>query len=1045
MTGATESPAPSNNAPSGTGGLAGLSVRRPLLAVVMNLLIVIAGAAALFAVEVRELPNVDRPIVAIRANFSGASPTTVDAQATSLVEAAVARVSGVSAIRASSEEGNFRVIVVFNPGRDIDSAANDIREAVARVERRLPDGVDDLTIVKADDDARPVMQVAVWSDSSPIDKLSREVEDAVVPALTAVDGVAEVRLYGARRRVIAVEVAPDRMAALGVTVGDLSKTLSSASFDAPIGSFGVEHVEILVRADASVTTPAAIEALVIRDKIRVRDVASVFFTPQKPTSLARLDGRLVINLGIVRRAGSNTVRISDGVTAAVEKLKLRFPEMKFAVTDDDAIFIRGAIGEVLTTLVIALSVVVIVIWLFTGRIGATLAPAVAIPIALIGSLAAIHLLGFSVNLVTLLALVLATGLVVDDAIVVTENIQRRRAEGLGPRAAAVIGAREVFFAVIATTAVLVAVFTPISFLPGAAGRLFAEFGVLLAITVMISSFVALTMTPMIAAQISNLGGASGTGGGWLGRRLGGLYAALLRPVLAAPLVAFVVCGLLAAGAGGLYTSLGEELTPKEDRGLVRIRLQGPDGAGLAHTDIQVAAVEAIAGRWVKSGAAKHMYSITGRWDPNRGEVGLRLAPWAERTVSQSEIEAAIRPALSKLPGARARLSGGNSLGLRGSAGAALSFAITGPSHPEIAVVAFKFAKQLEGVEGVRGVRVDYQATQPQISIAVDRVRVADLGAPLQEVADSLRALVDEADAVSLNIGDEIVKVVLRSQKGAVRDPTDLLNFTVRTAGGALVPLAQLVRFAEAGVAAELDRFAQRRAIEISANLTPGLSLREATAEVRKLSAKMLPDGFGLLFRGEAATLEETSHDLAITFAIALLVAFLVLAAQFESLTSATVVMLTAPFGVCAAILALWLTGTSINIYSQIGVLMLIGVMAKNGILMVEFADQLRDRGASVWEAAAQASRVRLRPIAMTLASTIVAGLPLVYGSGAGAEARAAIGWVIVGGLGVGALFTLFLTPAAYVLVAGLSRPRVAAGAALDAELAAASGKKAASV
>ena len=1021
------------------GGLADLSVRRPFLALVLNLLIIIAGSAALLGVEVRELPNVDRPVVAVRGDFPGASPTTVDARATARVEAAVARVSGVVAIRASSEEGNFRVIIEFQPGRDLDVAANDVREAVARAERRL-DGVENLTVVKADQDAQAVLQIAVWSEAEPIDALSRTVEEVVLPALTKIDGVAEVTLRGARRKQIIVEAAPERMAALGVAVGDLLTVLGRAPSDAPAGSLAAETIEILMRADASVSSPAEIEALQIREGVRVGDVASVYFSPATPSSYARLDGRLVLNLGLVRAAGSNTVQISADARKTIEQLQRRFPDLRFAVTSDDAVFIRGAIGEAARALFMALCIVVGVIWLFTGRLGATLAPAAAIPVSLIGAVAALWALGFSINLVTLLALVLATGLVVDDAIVVTENIQRRRMEGLGRRAAAVIGARQVFFAVIATTAVLVAVFTPISFLPGSAGRLFGEFGFLLAFTVMISSFVALSLTPAIAARIPDLGERRGAGvfGKRIERALGGLYAALLKPALRAPLIAFTIAGFFAVGAAALYGQLGQELTPTEDRGQVRIWLQGPDGAGVAHTDRQVAEVEAMAAKWVEAGAVAQIYSVSGRFDPNRGSVGLQLAPWGARTVSQAEIEADLSRRLDEMPGARARIFGGNSLGLRGSAsGGRLSFAVTGPSHPEIAEVAQALAERLGDIEGFVRTRVDFQATQPQLQVEIDMVRADDLGVDSDAISEVLRVLADEDDVVDLNIGDEIVTVVVRSQAGAVRDPVDLLNLTVRGADGRLVPLSQLVKFVESGVAAELDRFGQRRAVEVSANMTADLPLREAVEQVRALAAEALPPGYELLFRGEAATLEETSNALAITFAVALLVAFLVLVAQFDSLTSAVVVMLTAPFGVCAAIYALWFVGATVNIYSQIGVLLLIGVMAKNGVLMVEFADQLRDRGAAVWEAAAQAARARLRAIVMTLASTVIAGLPLILGDGPGAEARAAIGWVIVGGLGVGAVFTLFLTPAAYVLVAGFSRPRAAEGAALEAELAAA--------
>ncbi|MFD0860349.1 efflux RND transporter permease subunit [Roseovarius aquimarinus] len=1015
-----------------TGGISALSVRRPWLAAVMNLLIVIAGIGALWGLEIRELPDIDRPVVSVRANYPGASPTTLDAEVASLVEGAVARVAGVTSVRTSSEEGNFRMSVEFNPGRDLDTAASDVREAVARIEPRLPDGVEDLFVVKSEQDAEPVLDVAIWSEARPIDALTRLIEDAVIPEFTAVPGVAEVALFGNRERVLRVEVAPERLAAFGLSIDEVARTLRAAQFDVPVGSFGSGQLEVLVRADATVTDPARIEALKIRENIRLGDVSDIYFGLATADSVARLDGRLVLNLGIVRQAQSNTVEISADVRRAIEALRLRYPELGFEITSDSAVFIKGSILEVAKSLGFALLIVIGVIWLFFGRLRTVLIPATAIPIALTGSLAAIWLLGFSINLITLLSLVLATGLVVDDAIVVTENIQRKRREGLGRRAAAALGAREVFFAVIATTATLIAVFVPISFLPSDAGRLFTEFGFVLAITVALSSFVALTMCPMLASLSTDMGGGTGPlarFGSWLS----GLYMALVRPMIAAPLVTLVAASLLAGSAALVYGQLGEELLPDEDRGEIDVWIQGPDGTGLDYTDRQVEQVEAMLAPYLASGAATSLQSITGRYDLNRGSIGLRLAPWDAREISQGEIEAEIRPRLAELAGAQGRIFSGNSLGLRGG-GDGLRIALTGPSYPAIAEAADSFAKAMRDVPGLSDIRVEYQATQPQLNVLVDRARASDLGIDMAALSTTLRALIDEDEIAELTIEDEAVPIILQSSAGAVRDPSDLMNLYVRSETGALVPLSQLVAFEENGVAAELDRHAQRRAIELNASLSPEVPLRSVIDDLRALAATELPGDIGLIFLGEAASLDETSSALTATYIIALVVVFLVLLAQFESLTSALVVMATVPFGICAAIYALLLTGTTINIYSQIGVLMLVGVMAKNGILLVEFADQIRDRGASAAEAALEAARVRLRPISMTLICTVMAGLPLILGSGPGAEARAAIGWVIFGGLGLAAAFTLFLTPAAYALIAGASKPRAAAGAALEAEL-----------
>ncbi len=840
-------------------------------------------------------------------------------------------------------------------------------------------------------------------------------------------------LFGARERVLRVEVRPDRLAAFGLSISEVADVLRAAQFDVPVGSFGSGALEVLVRADATVSNPERIEDLLLRDNVRLGDVATAFFGLATPDSVARLDGRMIVSLGIVRQAQSNTVRISNQMADAVAQLRLRFPDLGFSITNDDAVFIKGSIAEVIKTLGLALGIVIAVMWVFFGRLSATLIPAVTIPIALIGSIAGIWLLGFSINLITLLAMVLATGLVVDDAIVVTENIQRRRQEGVGPKAAAVIGASQVFFAVVATTITLIAVFVPISFLPGEAGRLFTEFGFVLALTVIISSFVALTICPMLAS----LGDPLGKGGGIFaapGRWLAAVYAALVRPMIRAPLVTITAASLLAGGALLVYDELGEELVPPEDRGRISVWIQGPDGTSLDYTDRQVVQVEEILQPYVEAGLAEALYSITGRYDLNRGAISMQLIPWEDRNVSQSEIEAEIRGQLAMIPGAQSRIRGGNSLGLRGSSGGGLSIALTGPSYPEIAAAAEDFAEALAEIDGLSRPRIQYQATQPQLSIGVDRARASDLQVPMSTLSSTLRALVDEDEIAELTIADQAVPVLLQSAAGAVRDPLDLMNLYVRSERGELVPLSQIVQLDERGVAAELDRHAQRRAIEIDASVSPEVSLRDVIEDVRGLSQETLSDGIGLIFLGEAATLDETSSALTVTYIIALLVVFLVLLAQFESLTSAAVVMLTVPFGVCAAIYAMLLTGTTINIYSQIGILVLIGVMAKNGILLVEFANQVRDAGSSVTDAALEAAKARLRAISMTLICTVMSGLPLVLGSGPGAEAREAIGWVIVGGLGFATVFTLFLTPAAYALVSGFTSARASSAQALEREL-----------
>ena len=1020
--------------------LPALAIRRPWLVIVINLLIVIAGVGAWLGVEVRELPNIDRPIVAVRADYPGASPETLDTEVTRVLEGAAARVPGVVLVRSNSEEGNLRVIIEFSPDTDLVTAANDVRDAIARVEGSLPEGVQNLTVVKADADAEPVLQLAVSSSRLAIDELSRVVEDRIEPELISVPGVADVTLFGSRQRVMRVRIDPSRLSSLGLSVDDIAALLRTARADVPAGSLESASQEVLVRANASVATPAEVRDLRLRPGLRLGEVADVYYAPADASSYVRLNGRTVVSLGVVRQAQSNSVAISDGVRAAVARLNAADPELQLTVVSDDAVFIRNAISEVMWSLLAAVAIVVAVVGIFLGSWRATLVPAVAIPIALIGTLAAIWGLGFSINLLTLLALLLASGLVVDDAIVVLENIQRRRGMGLPPRAAAVLGTREVFFAVVATTCTLVAVFVPISFLPSAAGRLFAEFGFVMAIAVSISSFVALSLGPMIASRLPE---DSAPGPLWrrlslIGRRAAHGYERLLAACLRHAAVVALACVALAAGGGVLYTQLDQELTPAEDRGVLSVRLDGPDGTGLGYIDRQLEIALAAVTPLQTEGLVKNIFTITGRWDPNRAEITAPLADWGERDVSQAQLVARVQKALGDLPGARVRIRGGSSLGVGGGDGS-VQMAVTGDDYGQIADASYAFAAAIErDLPGLRDVRVDYTASQPQLTLRVDRQRAAELGVAADGLDTVLRALVDGTEVAELSVGDRSVPVMLEGHRRGATDPQDLLMLQVRAtpAGGPprLVPLSQFVSFTETAIASELGRLGQRRAVELSALTAEGVPLQQAVDSLRALAVNELPPGMGLLFRGDAATLEQTGRDVAITFGIALLVVFLVLVAQFEGVTSAAVVLISVPFGLAAAVLAMWLSGTSLNIYSQIGLLLLVGVMAKNSILMVEFADQLRDAGRTVLQAAQEAAVTRLRPIMMTMASTVLGALPLVLGSGAGAESRAAIGWVIFGGLSLAALFTLFLTPVVYLGIARFAQPRASEGERLASEM-----------
>ncbi|MGB3472309.1 MAG: efflux RND transporter permease subunit [Erythrobacter sp.] len=1015
-----------------------LAVKRPLLVFVLNLLIIIAGVAAFLGTEVRELPNVDRPTVTVSATLPGAAPETIDSEITSVLENAAARVNGVRQIRSSSEENSTRIRVEFEPGTDLDAAATDIREAVSRVTRDLPDRVEQIRVVKADADAESIMTVAVSSRKYDITELTRIVENDVIPELLAAEGVASIDPFGTRERQLRVAIDPIRLARFGLTISDVAAALQQAPFDTPVGSLTSSEQNLIVRAEATAATPELVSEIAISDEVSVGDVAQSYFAPADATSYVRLNGEPVIGLGVIRQANSNTIAISDATRAAVDRLDNRFSDIDISVISDDASFIRVSVEEVLTTLAITVGIVMATIFLFFGHLKPTLIPSASIPIALVGVVAGIWMFGFSINLLTLLALVLATGLVVDDAIVVLENTQRlQKEEGLGKKASAVLGTRQVYFAVIATTAVLVSVFVPISFLPSETGRLFREFGFVLAMAVILSTFVAVSLVPALAAKI-DLAGDNAEPNPRLAR-IAGKFAARYRNwvslCVAKPLPTIGLSLVALAVAGAAYTQIPQELTPSEDRSTFYVWASGPDGVGLNFMDREMDEIELALDPLLESGEVTSTLSIVGRYDPNRIFVTATLVDWDDRERSQAEIVSEISGPLDELPGSRVSAFGRGTLSGGRGRGGGLEVALLGNDYEGIYQSAKKLSDAIATNSDILSdPEISYQPTQPQLSIGIDRARAADLGVNFDDLALTLRAMVNGAEIVDLNVDDQSIPIFLTAEAVAINGPSDLGNLFVRSDAGALVPISSLTRFKEEGVAAELDRTEQRRAIEVEAAIVPGVPLADAIAELNRLADGALAEDVDMLLRGEAEQLEDSGNELLPTYCFALLIVFLVLVAQFESLAGPFVILLSIPFALAAALFALFLSGSSLNIYSQIGLVMLIGLMAKNGILMVEFADQKREEGAEVPQAIIDAATIRLRPIAMTLISTILGAVPLIFATGAGAEAREAIGWVIFGGLAIAAVFTLFLVPALYTLIAPFGKPRSVDLARLNREL-----------
>jgi hydrophobic/amphiphilic exporter-1 (mainly G- bacteria), HAE1 family len=1023
------------------GGTA-LFVRRPVLAFVLSALILIAGAASLLGVEVRELPDVDRPVITVSTDFDGAAPETIDREITAVIEGAMGRVSGVKALSSYSRFGRSRVTAEFNDGVDLDVAASDARDAIARIGNALPEDAEDPRIVKADDDGDAVLRIGVTSTTRSVDDLTQLVIDHVEDRLISSPGVADVQIYGDREKLFRVDLDPDQMASRGLTVADLSAALDSANFDSPAGELSSADQAIVVRTTATLATPEQFEAIALRDGVRLGDVASVTLGPDPGESATRANGETGIGIGIIRQAQSNTLEISDGVRAAVEDLRRILPEdVRIFVTSDEAVFIRGAIEEVLRTLVLSVLIVVAVIYLFLRDWRATLIPALTIPVALVGTLAAIYLTGFSVNILTLLALVLATGLVVDDAIVVLENIVRRRSEGMGPRAAAVIGAQQVFFAVVTTTATLAAVFVPLSFLPGQAGGLFREFGFTLAMAVVLSSVVALTLCPVMASRLlrAGEGDPEARARGIFGA-LGGFYRRTLHMALDAPVVVVAATAMIAATAWLMLGEVERELTPPEDRAVALASVSAPQGVSLDYLSGKMREIEMKLEPLRQGGEVTNVFLISGAGGrANRGFIVLTLAPWGERERSQAEIVGEINGLLGQVVGVRAFAIQPNSLGIRG-AGRGLQFAVLGSNYAAIAENAQELVERMEADPDFESVEVDYEPTQAQLFVEVDRERASDLGIEIEGLGAALQGMLDGRTVTTAFVDDTSYDVKLVSTTTPVNDPSDLENIFVRTGSGAMVPASSIVTLEERPVAPELGREQQQRAISVTATLPQGVALGDALAKAEGMAAEVLPEGGRIVPLAEAATLAETNSGLVVTFGFAILIVFLVLSAQFESFVSAVVILATVPFGLACAVFALVVTGTSLNVYSQIGLVMLVGIMAKNGILIVEFANQLRDRGASVRDAIEEGTLLRLRPVMMTMTSTVLGGVPLIFAVGAGAEAREALGWIIVGGLGLATLATLYVTPVAYLLLAGLSQPRTGEERRLVEELSAAEAK-----
>ena len=981
--------------------LSDVSIKRPVFATVLSLLIVVFGLAALMGLPVREYPDIDPPVVSISTDYTGAAAEVVDTQITQAIEGAISGIEGIRSIESSTEQGESRTSIEFTTARDVDIAANDVRDAVSRVANQLPDEADPPVVRKADSDARPMMWVTLRSDVWDSAELSDFADRVLADRLSVLDGVADVRIGGERRYAIRVWLDRERLAARDITVAEVERALRANNVELPAGSVDSSTRNFTVRAEGRLSNVEQFRELVIRrdgnDLLRLGEVANVQMGVESDVSRLRANGQTAIGMGVIRQSKANTVAVSDAVRAELEKIRETLPpEVTIAESYDESIFIRASIKEVVTTLAIAVSLVILVIFLFLRSWRATLIPAVTIPVAVIGAFIGLGFLGFSINVLTLLAVILAIGLVVDDAIVMLENIQRRIDEGEPPLLAAYRGAKQVAFAVIATTLTLVAVFVPISFMGGNIGRLFAEFGFTLAAAVVFSSLVALTLAPMLCSKWLRHSPESAEGHRlWAASEkvLNGLtngYRRLLKFSLRQPglLLGLGLVGLVIAAV--VYPKLPQELAPTEDRAVIIMPTSAPRGSTVEYTDHYVRQVEETLLPYLDEGIANRLLAIVGfRDEEDNAFMIMGLVPWEERDIKQQEVTSEIRKKLSDVSGIRTVAVNPPGLGQRGFS-QAVEFVVAGPDYESVQAWSQEIMERAKENPNLQNLDTDFELTRPELRVNIDRGREYD--------------------------------VIIQAEDANRATPEDLGQIFLRPReGGNLIPLQALVSVQEIGANPDLRRIDRLPAVVISASLADGYDLGSALTYLNNLAVDNLPPEARVSYKGLSREFQESSAAIYVTFALAFIIVFLVLAAQFESWIHPLIIMLSVPLGVTGALLALWWTGISLNIYSQIGIIMLLGLMAKNGILIVEFANQLRDKGYEVREAILEGACLRFRPVLMTTISTIFGAVPLVIATGAGAESRAAIGMVILGGLIFATTLTLFIIPVLYNLLARFAK------------------------
>ncbi len=997
---------------------------------VVSLLLIIMGLASFYKLPVREYPDIDPPIVTITTVYIGASAQVVEREVTQLVESSISGVAGIKRITSNSREEISQVTVEFVLGTDIDTAANDLRDKVARISSALPDTIELPNIAKAEADSNAVFWMGIWSDVYN----GLEITDYIVRNLqdrfSVVPGVASILIGGAQYYAMRVWLDREALAARELTIDDVMQAIERENVELPAGRIESEQREFSVRMYTRLQTPEEFEKIVIQNNngalVRLKDIAQIEMSQDTRRKVMFFNGKPVVGMGVIRQSKANTIAVAEAMRKEFELVQASLPEgMESKVMFDASLYIRDSINEVLTALGVAMLLVTLVIYGFFTSVRAAFIPVVAIPVSIISSVSVLAALGYSINILTLLALVLAIGLVVDDAIVVLENIQRRIERGESPRQASFAGAKQIAFAVIATTAVLVAVFIPLSFMEGNVGRLFTEFGIALAAAVIFSSFVALTLTPMMCSRILQQSSATPEtqvdSRHWFAR-LNTWYYRLLLHVQKQGVLVVLVALLISLVAGGFYALVPKEIAPTEDRSVVFIPFDAPEGSSLEFTNRQAQKIAALIEPLRESGEAEsYLYILAPGFDgPGAVSNGFGiagLAPIEERARSQRDIVNDVFPKLLSIPGVRAFAINPASLGQRGF-GADLQIVVGATTYAEANEWADNLMQAMLDNPQLINIDKDYKETKPEIGVEVFRDKAADVGVDTGTIARTLEALFGSKTVSTFIDRNESYDVIVQVDDKQRLTPNDLSLVHVRSASSELIPLSNLIELSETAVPKELKRVNRLPAITISASLQPGYALGNAIDYIGQTAQQVLPAAARLDYSGQSRAYVEGNSTAWLTFAIAILIVFLVLAAQFESWIYPLIIILTVPIAITGGLATLWLTGGSLNVFSQIGLLLLVGLIAKNGILIVEFANQLRAEGLAVAEAALEAARQRFRPVLMTTIATMFGAIPLLIAVGAGAESRRALAVVIFGGIGFATLITLFLIPVLYRFLAG---------------------------